>query len=157
MKRTSVHVLLLVLVASVAAFGCKKKETVVAAPPPAPSMEATAPPAEMQGGARVERITTAKAVNADDSPGEATAAFGKADTVYISMWTANAPVGTEIRARWVGPDGKQFNEDRIVTDRAGDGYTSFYARNRNGWDAGNYRVEILLNGQPAGTAAFVVS
>jgi hypothetical protein len=156
MKRTSVHVLLLVLVASVAAFGCKKKETVVAAPAPAPSMEATAPPA-MPAGARVERITTAKAVNADDSPGETTAAFGKADTVYVSMWTADAPVGTEIKARWIGPDGKQFNEDRIVTDKAGDGYTSFYARNRNGWDAGNYRVEILINGQPAGTAAFVVS
>jgi hypothetical protein len=156
MKRASVHVLLLVLGASIAAFGCKnKEEAAVAAPPPA--MEATASPMDVPAGARIERITTAKAVNADDSPGETTAAFGKADTVYISMWTANAPVGTEIRARWIGPDGKQFNEDRIVTDKAGDGYTSFYARNRNGWDAGNYRVEILLNGQPAGTAAFVIS
>ncbi|MFN2384802.1 MAG: hypothetical protein ABR576_00675 [Thermoanaerobaculia bacterium] len=156
MKRASVHALLLLFAASIAAFGCRKKEeTAVASPPPA--MEVTAPPAGMQGGARVERITTAKAVNADDSPGETTAAFGKADTVYLSMWTANAPVGTEIRARWIGPDGKQFNEDRIVTNKAGDGYTSFYARNRNGWAAGNYRVEILINGQPAGTAAFLVS
>ncbi|MBC8645609.1 MAG: hypothetical protein H7X85_00475 [Thermoanaerobaculia bacterium] len=154
MKRVTIA-LVLVVGASLAVFGCKKKEAAVYVPPPA--AEATAPPAAMQGGARVERVTTAKAVNADDSPGETSAAFGKGDTVYVSMWTANAPVGTEIKARWIGPDGKQFNEDRIVTDKAGDGYTSFFARNRNGWAPGNYRVEILLNGQPAGTTAFVVS
>lgn len=153
MKRVTIA-LVLVVGASLAAFGCKKKEAAVYVPPPA--AEATAPPAAMQG-ARVERVTTAKAVNPDDSPGETAATFGKGDTVYVSMWTANAPVGTEIRARWIGPDGTQFNEDRIVTDKAGDGYTSFYARNRNGWAPGNYRVEILLNGQPAGTTAFVVS
>ena len=155
MRRARVFVLVLVVVPSIAAFGCKKKEAAVTAP--APAMEVTAPPADMQGGARVERLTTIKAVNADDSPGETAATFGKGDTVYVTMWTANAPVGTEIQAQWIGPDGKQFNEDRMVTDKVGDGYTSFYARNRNGWDAGNYRVEILLNGQPAGTAAFIVS
>ena len=156
MKRASVYALLLVVGAGLTAFGCKKKETAAVSVPP-PAVEMTAPPADMPGGARVERVTTSKAVTADDSPGETAATFGKGDTVYVSMWTANAPVGTEIKARWIGPDGKQFNEDRIVTDKAGDGYTSFYARNRNGWDPGNYRVEILLNGQPAVSAAFVVS
>ena len=155
MKRATIA-LVLVVSASLAAFGCKKKEEAAVSMPP-PAAAATAPPADMPGGARIERVTTAKAVNADDSPGETSATFSKGDTVYVSMWTANAPVGTEIKARWIGPDGTQFNEDRIVTDKAGDGYTSFYARNRNGWDAGNYRVEILLNGQPAGTAAFMVS
>ena len=156
MKRANVLAIVLVLGASLAAFGCKKKEEAAVSVPP-PAVEMTTPAADMQGGARVERVTTAKAVNADDSPGETSATFGKGDTVYVSMWTANAPVGTEIRARWIGPDGAQFNEDRIVTDKAGDGYTSFYARSRNGWALGNYRVEILLNGQPAGTTAFVVS
>ena len=152
MKRTSVVCLALLIGASLAAFGCKKKEEPVAVSPP-PPVEMTAPPA----GARIERVTTTKSVNADDSPGEAVSSFGRNDTIYISLWTANAPVGTEIRARWIGPNGAQFNEDRIVTDKAGDGYTSFYARNRTGWDVGNYRVEILLNGQPAGSASFMVS
>ena len=131
---------------------CKKKTETVSMPP------AEAPPASAPAaGARIERITVAKAVNTDDSPGEAASTFGKNDTVYVSMWTANTPVGTEISARWLGPDGQQITEDKIVTDRAGDGYTSFHAANTNGWAPGTYRVEILLNGAPAGSTTFTVS
>ncbi len=114
---------------------------------------ATAVPA----GARVERITVVKAVNSDDSPGEAMTTFGPRDTVYVSMWTASAPVGTEIAARWYGPNGEQITEDKIVTDKAGDGYTSFHAANTKGWAAGQYRVDILLNGAPAGSTTFTIS
>lgn len=155
MKRTTIVCLAALIGLTLTFSACTKKEQTAPSPPPAASAP-TSPPMD-QGGARVERVTTAKSVNPDDSPGEASAAFAKGDTVYVSLWTANAPVGTELRARWVGPDGKQFNEDRIVTDKMGDGYTSFFARNRNGWAVGNYRVEILLNGQPAGSVAFVVS
>jgi outer membrane usher protein FimD/PapC len=66
-------------------------------------------------------------------------------------------VGTEITARWVGPDGQQITEDKIVTDRPGDGYTSFHAANTKGWAPGTYTVEILVNGQPAGSTTFIVS
>jgi hypothetical protein len=96
-------------------------------------------------------------VNSDHSPGEAASTFAKNDTVYVSMWTADTPVGTEIKARWLSPDGQQITEDKIVTDRPGDGYTSFHAANTKGWAPGTYRVEILLNGQPAGSTTFVVS
>lgn len=156
MKRTTVVYLVALIALSMSFAACAKKEQPAASADPSMTRP-TIPPMNAQGGARVERVTTAKSVNPDDSPGEAAAAFAKGDTVYVSLWTANAPVGTELRARWIGTDGKQFNEDRIVTDTAGDGYTSFYARNRNGWAVGNYRVEILLNGQPAASVAFVVS
>jgi len=154
MKKTKAVFLTALLGAALVLPACKKKgETAVAAPDPAAYPTSPAAPA----GARVERITVAKSVNSDDSPGEADAFFGKRDTVYISMWTANAPVGTEITARWTGPDGTQIAEDKVVTDKAGDGYTSFHAANTKGWAPGNYRVEILLNGQPAGSASFTVS
>jgi tetratricopeptide (TPR) repeat protein len=113
-------------------------------------------PPKTVGGVRVERITVAKAVNADHSPGEAATAFGKEDTVYVSMWTSNTPVGTEITARWYGPDGKQLTGDKIVTDKAGSGYTSFHAADTKGWAAGAYRVDILLNGAAAGSATFTI-
>jgi hypothetical protein len=147
------------LVAAVAVFGslavgCKKKEETAALPPPADVPVAQVSP--VAAGARVERITVAKAVNADDSPGAAATTFAKGDTVYVSMWTASAPVGTEITARWFGPDGQQVTEDKIVTDRPGDGYTSFHAANVNGWAPGTYRVEILVNGAPAGSTTFTV-
>ncbi len=137
----------------VAAVACKKKTETVALPPPADAPVAQVPPA----GARVERITVARAVNADDSPGEAVTTFAKGDTVYVSMWTAAAPVGTEVTARWFGPDGQQITEDKVVTDRAGDGYTSFHAANPKGWPPGTYRVDILLNGAPAGSTTFTIS
>jgi hypothetical protein len=152
MRRTGFRLLAPAIAFALVVGGCKKTET---AAYPAPGTEA--PAAAPMAGARVERITVAKAVNSDHSPGEAAATFGKNDTVYVSMWTASTPVGTEISARWLGPDGQQITEDKIVTDRAGDGYTSFHAANTNGWAPGTYRVEILLNGAPAGSTTFTVS
>lgn len=152
MRKSGYGLLAVAIVLGLAAVGCKKKETTVVSAPPY-----EAPPAAAPAMARVERITVAKAVNSDDSPGETAVAFGRNDTVYVSMWTADAPVGTEITARWFGSDGQQITEDKIVTDRAGDGYTSFHAANTSGWTPGTYRVEILVNGAPAGSTTFTVS
>jgi hypothetical protein len=140
---------------AVATAACKKTETV--AYPPSGSEPPAAMATPVPAGARIERITVVKAVNSDDSPGEATTTFGASDTVYISMWTAATPVGTEIAARWFGPNGQQLTEDKIVTDKAGDGYTSFHAANVKGWAPGTYRVDILLNGAPAGSTTFTIS
>lgn len=152
-KSRFLHLLAVMSLCVIATVACKKKTETVALPPPAEAPVAQVPAA----GARVERITVAKAVNADDSPGEAVTTFAKGDTVYVSMWTAGAPVGTEVMARWVGPDGQQITEDKIMTDRAGDGYTSFHAANVNGWTPGSYRVEIFVNGTSAGSTTFTVS
>ena len=154
MKRDFLRFVVAASICVIAAVGCKKKEEVAALPPPADVPVAQVPP--VATGARVERITVTKAVNADDSPGAAVTTFAKGDTVYVSMWTASAPVGTEVTARWFGPDGQQITEDKIVTDRPGDGYTSFHAANVNGWAPGTYRVEILVNGAPAGSTNFTV-
>jgi hypothetical protein len=155
MRRTGCRLFATAIVFAMVAVGCKKKSETAAYPAPGTEAPPTVAPAAPV--ARVERITIAKAVNTDDSPGEAVVAFGPKDTVYVSMWTANTPVGTEIAARWFGPDGQQITEDKIVTDRAGDGYTSFHAANTKGWKSGTYRVDILLNGQPAGSTTFTVS
>ncbi len=152
MKSRLLQLLGVMALCIVATVACKKKETAVMAPP------ADVPVAQVPAaGARVERITVSKAVNADDSPGEAMTTFGKGDTVYVSMWTAGAPVGTEVMARWSGPDGQQITEDKVMTDKAGDGYTSFHAANVNGWAPGTYRVEIFVNGASAGSTTFTVS
>ena len=158
MNKTRFRILASALVAAVATFACKKNETVSTPPagaePPAVVQASPVPAAPV---AHVERITIAKAVNADHSPGEAATTFGKKDTVYVTMWTSSAPIGTEITARWFGPDGKQLTEDKIVTDKAGDGYTSFHAANTKGWAPGAYRVDVLLNGAPVGSTVFTIS
>jgi hypothetical protein len=136
---------------------CAKKE------PPAPPPEPTAVPAPTVEvptpvpAAHLDKITVSKSVNADKSPGEAAAGFGKKDTVYVSFWVADAPVGTELKARWSDPKGTQLTEDKIVTDKPGSGYSEFHAAKKSGWASGTYKVELFLNGQPAGTASFTVS
>jgi hypothetical protein len=155
MKKQPFWVIAAAFVVAFAAPGCQKKTETAAYPAPGTETPAAAP--AQPAGARVERITVAKAVNSDSSPSEVATAFGRGDTVYVSMWTASTPVGTEIAARWFGPDGQQLTEDKIVTDRAGDGYTSFHAANVKGWAPGTYRVEILLNGAPAGSTTFTIS
>jgi len=158
MRRTGYRLLATAIVCAMAAVGCKKKTETAAYPAATDTPVAAAPaPAAPPAVARVERITVAKAVNIDHSPEATASTFGKNDTVYVSMWTADTPVGTEIKARWLGPDGQQITEDKIVTDRPGDGYTSFHAANTKGWAPGTYRIEIMLNGQPAGSTTFVVS
>ena len=141
----------------VAASACAKKE----APPPPPPAEPTAmPTVEVPTpvpAARLDKITATKSVNADKSPGEAAASFGKKDTVYVSFWVADAPAGTEVKARWSDPTGKQLTEDKIVTDKAGSGYSEFHAAKKSGWAPGTYKVDLFLNGQPAGTVNFTVS
>lgn len=137
-----------------AAFACAKKET---PPPPQPTPMPTVEVPTPVPSARVERITSTKSVQADKSPGEAATTFGKKDTVYVSFWVADAPVGTELKARWTDPKGNLLTEDKIVTDKPGAGYTEFHAAKKSGWAPGTYKVEILLNGQPAGSTTFTVS
>jgi len=137
-------------------FACAKKEQ------PAPATETTAYPTvavvpTAVPVARVERVAVVKSIKADKSPGDPATSFARKDTVYVSFWVADAPVGTELKARWTDPAGKVLSEDTIVTDKAGDGYSEFHAAKKSGWKPGTYTVEILLNGKPAGSTTFTVS
>ncbi len=137
-----------------AALACAKKEP---PPPPEPTPAPVVVVPTAVPAARVEKIAVAKSVQADKSPGETATSFGKKDTVYVSFWVADAPVGTELRARWTDPKGNLLTEDKIVTDKPGAGYSEFHAAKKSGWAPGTYKVEILLNGQPAGSTTFTVS
>jgi len=147
--------LALALFAVVVASACAKKEP--PAPPPAPTAMPTVEVPTPVPAARLDKITVTKSVNADKSPGETAASFGKKDTVYVSFWVADAPAGTELKARWSDPKGTQLTEDKIVTDKPGSGYSEFHAAKKSGWAPGTYKVDLFLNGQPAGTVNFTVS
>lgn len=147
--------LALALFAVVVASACAKKEP--PPPPPAPTAMPTVEVPTPVPAARLDKITVTKSVNADKSPGESAASFGKKDTVYVSFWVADAPAGTELKARWSDPKGTQLTEDKVVTDKAGSGYSEFHAAKKSGWAPGTYKVDLFLNGQPAGTVNFTVS
>ena len=44
-----------------------------------------------------------------------------------------------------------------MTDKAGSGYSEFHAAKKSGWKPGTYKIELFLNGQPAGSTTFTVS
>jgi len=152
-----VRVPLLALALTAAVVACAKKEAPAPPPPPAPTAAPTVEVPTPVPAARLEKISVTKSVNADKSPGEAAASFGKKDTVYVSFWMADVPAGTEVKARWSDPSGKQLTEDKITTDKAGSGYSEFHAAKKSGWTPGTYKVDLFVNGQPAGTVNFTVS
>jgi hypothetical protein len=155
--RTPLFLAAALTAAVVAASACAKKEAPAPPPPPAPTAMPTVEVPTPVPAARLDKITVTKSVSADKSPGEAAASFGKKDTVYVSFWMADVPAGTEVKARWSDPSGKQLTEDKITTDKAGSGYSEFHAAKKSGWMPGTYKVDLFLNGQPAGTVNFTVS
>ncbi len=152
-----IRVPLLALALTAAVVACARKEAPAPPPPPAPTAAPTVEVPTPVPAARLEKITVTKSVNADKSPGEAAASFGKKDTVYVSFWMADVPAGTEVKARWSDPSGKQLTEDKITTDKAASGYSEFHAAKKSGWTPGTYKVDLFVNGQPAGTVNFTVS
>ncbi len=152
-----IRVPLLALVLTAAVVACARKEEPAPPPPPATTAAPTVEVPTPVPAARLDKITVTKSVNADKSPGEAAASFGKKDTVYVSFWMADVPAGTEVKARWSDPSGKPLTEDKITTDKAGSGYSEFHAAKKSGLTPGTYKVDLFLNGQPAGTVNFTVS
>jgi hypothetical protein len=149
-----IHLVLTASLFAAVSVACAKKE-----PPPPPPEPTAVPVVEVPTpvpAAHLDKIVVSKSVQADKSPGEAAASFGKKDTVFVSFWVADAPVGTEVKARWSDPKGAQLTEDKIVTDKPGSGYSEFHAAKKSGWASGTYKVDLFLNGQPAGSTTFQV-
>jgi hypothetical protein len=136
-----------------ATLACSRSE----APPPAsqtPPAVSTPAPAALQG--RVGAIELGRAVGADGRGTAPAAAFSPADTIYVSILTQDPAPGSTLSARWTYEDGQVVSEDRSAVAGPGAAVTEFHIAKPDGWPAGRYRVEIALNGQPAGARDFEV-
>jgi hypothetical protein len=143
--------LILVLVTAVAAgAGCNRPKT--QAPPPAAT---SAPPATSPARATVTAVTLGKGVGPDKKVATATETFAPGDTIYASVDTQ----GTEpvsISARWTFQDGQTIEEQTQLVGTGGAATTEFHIAKPDGWPAGTYKVEILVDGVPARSATFRV-
>lgn len=121
-----------------------------AAPGSSPAAPASAPPVEpVAVAADAVRVGTAL-----DPAGAATAAkpaYAASDTVYASL-SAKGRSGTA-KIYWTGPNGLSVKEEEKAL--SGDN-VSFQFSAADGMKAGQYNVEIDVDGVPAGIVDFTV-
>ena len=144
--------LLLSSLALLAACGRQETEraSAPAATPPVAAPGPTAP------SARVGAIELGTAVGADRRVTAPTTVFAAGDTIYASVQTSGQPAGSTLSARWTYEDGQLVSENRETLASPGEILTEFHIEKPDGWPPGRYRVEIALNGQPAGARDFEV-
>lgn len=173
MTRTQSSLLAAALVAGVVVAGCKKHDeaatdttmppaaatTTMPAPadmPPAAStatspMATTTPPAT---SAIVSSVDLGSAVGGDNKVTKPGTTFAKADTIHASVAT-NGDKASTVTARWTFQDGQVVHtEDKSVA--AGAQVTDFSISKPDGWPAGDYKLEVLVDGTVAQTKDFSV-
>ena len=149
--------LALAAAAAFALAACGKKEP--PPPPPPPPAPAPAPmPAPAPVGVTLSAVTLGKAVGADKKVTAAAEAFAKGDTIHASIDTTGAGSATLV-AKWTFTrDGKTVpvKEDTATITPTGPATTEFHISKPDGWPAGDYAVEILLDGKSVATKSFKV-
>ncbi len=111
---------------------------------------------------RLVAVTLGKAVGAGKQVTAPAATFGKDDTIYAVVATSGMAANVNLTASWSRLGGfsgrRPISADTLVISPQGDARTVFQILARKGgWAAGDYQVEILLDGKPVATRPFKVA
>jgi hypothetical protein len=107
------------------------------------------------GEPSVETVVMARSLSANYEPVETTNVFGPTDVFYCSVKVADLEEDSQVMARWFS--GSEFlGEYTYTAENGGSGYIGFNLSPAGTWLAGNYRVDIYLNGELAQSTAFSV-
>jgi hypothetical protein len=160
--QSSLSLVALALAGALVMTACGKKEE--APPPPAattpPAAEpAPAPamtPAPAAAPVTVTSIDLGTAVGPDQKVTSPTTTFGKNDTIYAAVATTGSATNATLGAKWTYQDGQTVNDSSQTIAPTGPAVTTFHISKPDGWPAGNYKVEISLNGAPVSSKDFTV-
>ena len=145
------YALLIALAGTVALAGCKKKEEAVApapvvtepAPAPAPVEPAPAP-------VSATSVTVGNTAAADKSVA-AVSTFGVKDKIIVSVKTdAATAANAAIDAKLTYQDGQVAGQQTANVKAEDAGTTNVEFTKATPWPAGKYKVDVTVNGQPAG-------
>lgn len=147
------HVLGVLAILALALNGCgKKAET----PAPFPGPVSTAP--TPTAGVNVSTVTLGNAIGPMKKVAQPADSFARNDTIYASVDTTGA--GTAVlKAKWTyQADGKDVpvREDSQTVTSTGPATSEFHVSKPDGWPTGNYKVEVFVAGNSAGTKTFSV-
>lgn len=102
-----------------------------------------------RGPLKVSAIQTGRSLNSDNSVSNHTTRFKPDDTMYVAVLTDGAGAGTlGIRWRYAG---RQVSEESRQVSYWDNAATEFHIQNSGGFPAGDYSVEILVDGEAFAT------
>jgi hypothetical protein len=147
------YALIVALAGTVALAGCKKKEEAVApapvvtepAPAPAPTEPAPAP-----APVSTTSVTVGNTAGADKSVA-AVSTFGVKDKIIVSVKTdAATAANAAIDAKLTYQDGQVAGQQTANVTAEDAGTTNLIISKATPWPTGKYKVDVTVNGQPAG-------
>jgi len=163
-----------VLAAALALSACGKSgepaSPVPSSPPPsatamAPPMTApTSPPASSTAAMPASGASAAvsfssveigSSVDANNKVRASGTSFAPKDAIYASVETMGNGHAT-LAAKWTYQDGQTVHEDSKTLDTMGPQTTAFMISKPGGFPAGDYKVEISLDGKPVASKDFSV-
>jgi hypothetical protein len=106
------------------------------------------------GPLEISAIQVGRRLNSDNSVAEHTTAFRPNDTIYVAVLTTGPGRGT-IGVRWLFA-GRLISEPEQAVVYRDQAATEFHIQNSGGFPPGDYRVEVFLDGAPAGERNFRV-
>jgi len=126
--------------------------------PPAPATVSAPPPAATpaQQGVSVTSVDLGTAVGADQKVTSPTTTFSPKDTIYAAVSTTGAASNATLGAKWTYQDGQIVNDSSQTIAPTGPAVTTFHISKPDGWPAGNYKVEITLDGNAVSSKDFSV-
>jgi hypothetical protein len=137
--------------ATIGTASCKKKEA------PAPPAEAAAPaPAPAPTPFSVQGLEVGKSIGADKKVPSPVTTFGRRDTIYVSVATDGAAPSKTISAKWTYQDKQTVKEQTESIAPTGPAATEFHISKAGLWPVGKYKVEIAVDGSPAGSKEFEI-
>ena len=98
----------------------------------------------------VTAIQTGKSLNSDNSIAMHSTTFSPKDTMYVAVLTAARGAGT-LTVRWSFSGGRVIHEVTKDVSYNDQSATDFRFQAADGFPAGEYTIEVLLDGMQVGT------
>ena len=145
MKNTTLARTLTIAVALSVMVACKKKDE-------APAVDTTTlvPPPSVPVALKVDGVETGKGVNADKTIKDDAHDFGVRDTIWVSVKTGGAGTG-KLAAKLTFQGGQTAGEASQDIAPTAEANHEFHFAKASAWPKGDYKVEVMLDGAPAGT------
>jgi hypothetical protein len=103
---------------------------------------------------RITNLQLGRSLNPDNSVAAHTTRFKPDDTVFVSILSDDPGSGL-VTVRWL-LNGQVVSEAKRDVSYTRAAATEFHLQNSGGFPPGSYRVDILINGQQAGSREFRV-